>query len=192
MELLLPIGHALIERPPMRSPKTAVITVGGSWGVALTDALSEAGLLVPEFGPKLQKSLRALGMPDRASTKNPVDFGASGLFLSTEVLLAIGREIIASGEVDAIVVHGVGRPGMRTAETPEEWDIFRDVEKQQIRGFVELEKEFNLPIVIGSHYNPWESQVISDLNQEGIRIYNRLSEIAQVLYAMHTYWKSRL
>jgi acyl-CoA synthetase (NDP forming) len=191
MELLLPIGHALIERPPMRGRRAAVITVGGSWGVSLTDALAEAGLDVPELSAGLQKRLRILGMPERASVRNPVDFGASGLFLATDTLMALGREILSSGEVDALILHGVGRPGMHTEETPEEWRIFLDIEKQQLQGFTALEAEYSLPVIIGSHYNPWESQVVSDLNQQGIRIYNRLHEIAQLLAAMHRYWKNR-
>jgi acyl-CoA synthetase (NDP forming) len=191
MELLLPIGHALIERPPMQGNRTSVMTIGGSWGVALTDALVEAGLCVPELSPGLQKNLRSLGMPQRASIKNPIDFGASGQYLSTDLLLALARTILESGEVDALILHGVGRPGMHAEETPDEWKVFLDVEKHQIRGFTALEKELALPVFIGSHYNPWESQVISDLNREGIRVYNRLHEIAQVLYALHMYWKKR-
>jgi acyl-CoA synthetase (NDP forming) len=187
MELLLPLGHALIERPPMRGNRTAVITIGGSWGVALTDSLVEAGLTVPEFSAALQNNLRSLGMPVRASIKNPLDFGASGQFLSTDLLMGLGREILISNEVDALILHGVGRPGMHTKETPEEWKIFLEIEKQQIRRFTALEDEFGLPVLIGSHYNPWESQVVNDLNKEGIRIYNRLYEISQLLYAMHKY-----
>jgi hypothetical protein len=128
-------------------------------------------------------------MPDRASIRNPVDFGASGLFFSTDVLLAIGQKILSSGEVDALILHGVGRGGMHTDETPEEWKIFLDFEKQQIRGFTALEKTSGFPVFIGSHYNPWQSQAVSDLNQEGIRIYNRLYEIAQLVASMNTYWK---
>jgi len=189
MELLLPLAHALIERPPMKGNRVGIITIGGSWGVALTDALVEAQLRVPEFSEKLQNVLRSLGMPDRASTRNPVDFGASGMFFSTDVLLAIGQKILSSGEVDALILHGVGRGGMHTDETPEEWKIFLDSEKQQIRGFTSLEKASGLPVFIGSHYNPWQSQAVSDLNQEGIRIYNRLYEMAQLIAAMHNYWK---
>ena len=191
MELLLPIGHALIERPPMKGNRTAIMTIGGSWGVALTDALAQAGLRVPELSPDLQKRLRALGMPERASIKNPIDFGASGEYLATDFLLALAREILKTGEVDALILHGVGRPGMHAEDTPEEWKIFLDVEKRQIMGFTDLEKELGVPVFIGSHYNPWESQVVSDLNKNGIRIYNRLNEVAQVLYALQLYWKSR-
>jgi len=187
MELLLPMGMALVERPPMRGTRTGIITVGGSWGVALTDALGESGLSIPEFSSKLQKKLRLLGLPSRSSTKNPVDFGASGMFLATDMLLSIGREILVSDEVDALILHGVGRPGMHSQDTPEELRFFVDIEKQQIRRIQSLEDEFTLPVCIGSHYNPWESQVVSDLNQQKIRIYNRLYEMAQILYAMYCY-----
>ncbi len=191
MELLLPLGHALIERPPMRGRRVAIITMGGSWGVALTDALELAGLVVPEFSPELQKRLRSLGMPVRASTRNPVDIGASGLFFSVDLLLELGREILGSSEVDALVLHGLGRPGMLGDDASDEVRLFLEVEKQSIRGFDELEKEFHCPVLVGSHFSPWESQAIHDLTKEGIRVYNRLDEIAQLLYHMYQYWQMR-
>jgi acyl-CoA synthetase (NDP forming) len=191
MELLLPLGHALIERPPMRGKRVAIVTMGGSWGVALTDALEEAGLAVPEFSPRLQKALRSVGMPPRASTKNPVDFGASGLFLSVDTPLTLGREILCSAEVDALIVHGIGRPGMHTEDTPDELRFFLDIEKKQIQGLNALEKETGLPVLIGSHYNPWESQVVYDLNKQGVRIYSRLDDTAQLLSLMWAYWSKR-
>ncbi len=184
MELLLPLGHALLERPPMRGKKTAIITMGGSWGVALSDSLEELGLMVPELSQELQQSLRTLGVLPRASTKNPVDIGASGLFFQEDIILAIGKEILSSGEVDALVLHGMGRPGMLEEDAPPRLKLFLDVNKRIIRGFNKMEKETGLPVLIGSIYTPWESQVVHDLNKEGIRIYNRLDEIAQVLCSM--------
>jgi acyl-CoA synthetase (NDP forming) len=191
MELLLPLAHSLIERPPVRGPRVGIITVGGSWGVALSDALEETGLLVPEFSPNLQEVLRSVGMPDRASIKNPVDFGASGLFISVDVPLALGREVLSSGEVDALIVHGVGRPGMHTDDTPIELKFFLDIEKQQVQGLCALEREIGLPVFIGSHHSPWESQVVYDLNEQEIRIYNGLYEIAQLISLNYGYWKKR-
>ncbi|NNL77112.1 MAG: hypothetical protein HKO68_12325 [Desulfobacterales bacterium] len=191
MELLLPTGHALIERPPMKSNRIGIITVGGSWGVALTDCITEAGLSVPEFSQKLQKKLQSLGMPARASIKNPVDFGASGQFLATDFLTALGRAILASGEVDALILHGIGRPGMHSKDTTEEWKIFLEIEKQQINDMCALEKEFSIPVLIGSHYNPWQSQAISDLNKQGVRIYSRLHEMAGLLSSMYAYGATR-
>jgi len=187
MELLLPIGHALIERPPMKGRRVAIITVGGSWGVALTDSLSEAGLSVPKFSPDLQQELRSLGMPDRASVKNPLDFGASGQFLAVDFPASLARAILASKEVDALILHGIGRPGMHSSKTAEASKIFLEIEKQQVNDICSLEKEMGIPVLIGSHYNPWESQAISDLNKQGVRIYNRLHEIAWLLTAMYEY-----
>ncbi len=192
MELLLPLGHTLVERPPMKGRKVAIITMGGSWGVALTDSLEEEGLRVPELGVKLQNSLRSLGMPPRASTKNPVDIGASGLFFEADTLVAIGREILSSGEVDALILHGMGRPGMLGKDASPRLQLFLDINKEVIQRFNGLEKTMGLPVFIGSHYTPWQSQVVHDLNEEGIRIYNRLDEIAQLLSLMHDYWRKRL
>jgi acetate---CoA ligase (ADP-forming) subunit alpha len=187
MEILLPLGHALIERPPMKGRKVAIITMGGSWGVALADSLEERGLDVPELSLKLQESLKSMGMPSRASTKNPVDIGASGLFFEIDILVALGREILSSGEVDALVLHGLDRPGRLGKDTPSQVRLFLDVYKQVIRQFIALERDIGLPVLIGSRYNPWQSQVVYDLNEEGIRIYNRLDEISQLLLLMHDY-----
>jgi acyl-CoA synthetase (NDP forming) len=191
MEILLPLGHALLERPPLRGRRIAVVTMGGSWGVALSDTLEEHGLIVPELSLRLQKSLRSLGMPDRASTKNPVDIGASGLFFSENILLAFGREILLSGEVDALILHGVARPGMLGDNAPQRMKLFLEINKSVIQGFTRFEKETGLPVLIGNIYTPWESQVVYDLNQRGVRIYNRLDETAQLLALLHRYWKNR-
>jgi acyl-CoA synthetase (NDP forming) len=191
MELLLPLGHALIERPPMRGRKIGIMTMGGSWGVALSDSLEEAGLIVPELSANLQRSLRSLGMPLRASTKNPVDLGASGLFFEVDTFIALGREILSSGEVDALILHGMGSVGMAGHDAPRRLKLFLDTNKRIIQGLVDLEKEAGLPVLIGSIFTPWESQIVYDLNEQGIRIYDRLDETAQLLSLIYEYWKRR-
>lgn len=191
MELLIPAGHALIERPAMTGNRVVILTMGGSWGVALTDALEREGLRVPELSRSLQGALRSLGMPVRASVRNPVDIGASGLFFERELLLALGREILTSGEGDAMILHGMGRPGMLEDGAPNRLRLFLEINKEIIRGYAAMEAEFGRPVFIGSIYGPWESQVIHDLNQEGIRIYDRLDEIAQILSMIHRYWSGR-
>ena len=184
MELLLPLGHALVERPRLRGSRIGVITMGGSWGVAISDSLELAGLSVPEFSDRLRKAIRSMGLPPRASTRNPVDWGASGMFASVDVLLRLSREILESGEVDAFVVHGFGRPGMHKEDTSADMKIFLQIEKQILEGVQSLEREMEFPILIGSHHSPWESQAVFDLNRQGMRIYNRLDDIAQLLSLM--------
>jgi acyl-CoA synthetase (NDP forming) len=190
IELLLPLGHALIERPPMRGNRVAIVTMGGSWGVALSDCLEEEGLIVPELSLSVQTSLRSLGMPPRASASNPVDIGAAGpMTLSAERLIEIGRVIFASGEVDALILHGLGRAGVVRNETLGGGKIWLDMEKQVMRGYDGLQQEFCKPVILGSHHSSWESQAISDLQGEGVRVLSRLDEIAQMLYRMYEYWR---
>jgi acyl-CoA synthetase (NDP forming) len=187
MELLLPLADAMVERPPMRGNRVAILTMGGSWGVALTDELEAEGLGVPEFSGGLQSRLRQLGIPIRASVKNPLDIGASGLFFDPQLLITMGREILRSGEADALILHGMGRPGMLDENAPDRLRIFLEINKEIVRGYVELEKAFGIPVLIGSIFSSNESQVTYDLNQEGIRVYDRLDEMAQILSRMYRY-----
>jgi hypothetical protein len=124
-------------------------------------------------------------MPVRASVKNPVDIGASGLFFDKKLLFALGRDILTSGEADAIILHGMARAGMLDENPPTRLRLFLEINKEIMRGYAGMEKEFGRPVFIGSIFAPWESQVVYDLNKEGIRIYDRLDEIAQILSLMH-------
>jgi phosphoribosylformylglycinamidine (FGAM) synthase-like enzyme len=90
--------------------------------------------------------------------------------------------------VDALVLHGMGRPGMLQEDAPARLKLFLDINKRIVNGFSEMENETGLPVLIGSIYTPWESQVVYDLNEQGIRIYNRLDEIAQALSLMRKKW----
>jgi acyl-CoA synthetase (NDP forming) len=188
MELLLPLSHALVERPAMRGKRVAIVTMGGSWGVALSDVLEAEGLCVPILSPGLQTKLREMGMPIRASVRNPVDIGASGLFQDVNTLTALGREILASGEVNALILHGLGRPGRLSEGMADELRFYLEINKNIVREYAKMEKTYNVPVLIGSIYSPWESQLVHDLNQEGIRTWDRLDETAQILSRMARYW----
>jgi len=189
MELLLPLTHALVERPAMAGNRVAIVTMGGSWGVALSDRLEEEGLTVPELSLPTQKRLRTLGMPSRASTRNPVDVGAAGFTnLPMDKIVEMGRVVLSSGEVDSLILHGFGRPGLVREDSPLKRKILLEMEKQVMRGYHELQQEVGKPILLGSCHTVWESQAISDLQSEGIRIYHRLDEIAQILFRLYKYW----
>ena len=69
--------------------------------------------------------------------------------------------------------------------------IFLEINKETVRGYTKLEKDFDIPVLIGSIYAPGESQVTHDLNEEDIRIYDRLDEIARILSRMHRYYSRR-
>jgi acetate---CoA ligase (ADP-forming) subunit alpha len=192
MELLLPLGHALIERPPIRGNRVAIVTMGGSWGVALTDCLEGEGLAVPELSPAVQRRLRDLGMPERASTKNPVDMGATGFaHFSVETLVDMGRITLSSGEVDALILHGLGRVAMGTENSLIGKKSVQQMEKDVLLGYSALQAEIGRPVMIGSALSQWESPTVHELHEAGIRFYHRLDEIALILSLMHGYWQRR-
>ena len=175
----------------MLGRKIGIVTMGGSWGVALSDSLEEKGLFVPELSWKIQKTLKDLGFPDRASVRNPVDAGASGLYYSIETMAAVGREILHSGEVDALILHGVGRPGILNDDSPKTHRAFVEIEKKIIKHYVSLEQETGKPVLICSQHPPSESQVLNDCAKERIRIYNSLQDTAHLLNLMAEYEEKR-
>jgi hypothetical protein len=109
--------------------------------------------------------------------------------LSAETLIEIGRVIVASSEVDALILHGLGRAGFVRNETPDGRKIWLELEKQVMRGYDGLQQEFCKPVILGSHHSSLDSQTISDLQGEGLRVLNRLDEIAQILFWMYEYWR---
>jgi len=129
-------------------------------------------------------------MPGRASTLNPVDIGAAGpLALSAQTLIEMGRAILASGEVDALILHGMGQAGFMDDETPAGNRLWLDLQKEVMHGYHNLEQEFRKPVIVGSHHTSSESQTVSELQGEGVRVLHRTDEIAQILFAMYAYWR---
>lgn len=191
MELLVPLAHAAVELPPMRGRRVGIMTYGGSWGVPLCDLLETEGLQAVEFSPKLQEELHQAGLPPRASTKNPVDLGAAGMgSLPLQLLEGVARSIMGSGEVDALVLHGLGRPIMLDKVGPG-LKLYVDFERQIMDAFCALQTEFHMPLLIGNHFNQYQSQSVSDAAADGIRIYTRIDEIACILARMAEYWERR-
>lgn len=192
MEMLIPLSHSILELPPMKGNRVAIMTYGGSWGVPLTDHLELEGMRVPEFSPDLQKKLRE-HMPERASVRNPIDLGAAGMAsLPTELLMTLGRTVLSSGEVDAMVLHGLGAPLM-PGDNPNLglMKMYADFEKFMMKSVSSLQDEFSMPVLLGSHFNKYESQAIHDVYEEKLRVYIRLEEISQTLSRLYKYWRRK-
>lgn len=103
----------------------------------------------------------------------------------------MGRVTLASGEVDALVLHGFGRRGFIGEDASPGRKLFLELEKKIMRGYHGLQQELGNPVILGSGHTSWESQAISELQNEGIRSYHRLDEIAQILFRMYEYWRRR-
>ena len=102
---------------------------------------------------------------------------------------SLGRTLLASNEVDALILHGLGRPGFIREGTSPVRKIFLEAEKQVMRGYGGLQQEMGRPVILGCCLSSWESQAVSDLQREGIRFFHRPDEIAQALFRMYEYWR---
>lgn len=90
------------RRPQGR--RIGVISEGGGAGIIAADAMARAGLDVPEFSSALQERLGSV-VKDNGSAANPIDTGAGG---TVSVIAAVAETVMDSGEVDAVVVTGLG------------------------------------------------------------------------------------
>jgi acetyltransferase len=189
-ETILELGHAFTFYPPLRGSRVCIVTIGGSWGVMLTDHVARKGLQVPELSPSLQKKLRNFGMPYRASTRNPIDFGAAGFSLENEAKISILEALLASTEIDALIYHGHGFGGIEL-QSPPDWLLKRQRgEEELLRGGVEMMRVHEKPFLIGCHNSPLESATVRNLVQDGIPVFTRLEDIADCLSVLHLYYQN--
>jgi acyl-CoA synthetase (NDP forming) len=88
---------------PPSGDRLAVVSLGGGWGVATTDAAALKGLTLTDLSPVLVKKLDDL-LPPFWSRQNPLDLvGSPNRRAHIEVL----RTLSASEEVDAIIALGM-------------------------------------------------------------------------------------
>ncbi len=95
------IAAILTTAPPPKGDRVAVVTTSGGGGIWAADALSMAGLRLPDLSEPMQSTIRKL-IPSYGAARNPVDITAQavhsgGLQKTLEMLTA-------SDEVDSIVV----------------------------------------------------------------------------------------
>ncbi|MBW2300401.1 MAG: CoA-binding protein [Deltaproteobacteria bacterium] len=189
-ETILEIGHAFTFYPPLKGSRVGIVTQGGSWGVMLTDHIYQKGFIVPEFSSSLQRKLRDFGLPYRASTRNPVDFGAAGLSLSKKARLSIVDALLSSAEIDALVFHGYGLRGLEPDMVPE-WVSERQKDEEEVlRGSEEMMRAYEKPVIFGCHLSRFESATIRNLARDGIPVFSRLEDISDVLQCLKLYYQS--
>ena len=108
IEELYANGWALATQPPLRGRRVGIMTNSGGPATAIAYTCDLVGLEVPRFSESLQKEIKQYIEP-HASAANPVDMT---FHLSMEKLAVTLPEIMMkSGEVDAIVLHGVLHSG---------------------------------------------------------------------------------
>jgi acyl-CoA synthetase (NDP forming) len=112
---LVDAAQALLARVRPRGRRVAVYGDGGGTGIVAADVLSRHGLELPTLSAGLQQAIGRL-LPPTAVLSNPVDLAGGG-----EQRLAsfadVGRLLLGSGELDAVLLSGYF--GGYAVDTPE-------------------------------------------------------------------------
>jgi acetate---CoA ligase (ADP-forming) len=82
------LAQALLNQPPPRGSRMAVITNAGGPGILATDAIVGLGMTMSAFTPATSKALRKV-LPPEASVHNPIDLIASADALRYRAALRI-------------------------------------------------------------------------------------------------------
>jgi len=188
LEILLELGYAFLELPPLWRNRIGILTIGGTWGVSITDALVMNGLSVPELSSDLQKRLNDLGMPYWASTKNPVDLGAAGRSLDWEGQLMVTETLLSSDEVDGVIIHGIGRFGFSQDGNLNDTLNPISEEEELLRKIYDLIPKYGKPLLVCNFFSEYESEPIQNLVKDRKRVYNDVGDAATILSSLYRYY----
>ncbi len=181
LDMLPRIANAFVKHPLMKGKNVAIITIGAGFGVALSDSLPRASMQVREFSPGLQSRIRKLLPSDRASVRNPIDFGASGVY-DPVILQNLIQLLLSEQEVDSIVTSGIGE--------------MAPIEPQSVGWEVALAEKayeesikYGKPFVIYTLLSKLSSTSVEKIIEKGIPVCNSISEVVTVLGSLNKRWE---
>ena len=158
MKTSTPYGWTLATQPPIKGRRVGIMTNSGGPSTTISCTCDSVGLEVPRFSDGLQKEIRKHIEP-HASAANPVDLTFD---LSMEKLAITLPEIMMkSGEVDAIVLHGVMMTGYLQEIYPNIKDIAGNISLEEFLNFsqpmatetFELPRKYKMPMLISSFFD---------------------------------------
>jgi acyl-CoA synthetase (NDP forming) len=181
LDMLPRIANAFAKLPLMRGRKVAVLTIGAGWAVALSDSLPRGGLEVQQFSDELQSKVRKFIPSERASVRNPIDFGAGGTY-DPAIMIKLIEQLLTEKEVDAIVISGVGE---MTPVEPESlpWEV--DLAERVYEYSLKMEK----PVVFFTPLTRLSSASASKILDKGIPIAHTIAEVVTSLSSLHFRWR---
>ncbi len=204
---LLDLSAAFSSVPLPKGPKTAIMTLGGGWGVVTADLCEEYKLEVPDLSAKVRQKINGL-LPDFWSHANPVDMVGDE---DQTIPLAVLETLLAWDGCDAVIHLGiVGRKylyyNLRDASRRVNPDLPADfiaraneqaekIESQFIRQATRLMDRYHKPVLgVSLAKGPKDSTVVE---VEGSRnkgvFYSAPEQAVRSLSRMYRYtnWRIR-
>jgi acyl-CoA synthetase (NDP forming) len=151
-------GWTLATQPPLRGNRVGIMTNSGGPSTTIACLCDSFGLEVPRFSDSLQKEIRKHIEP-HASAANPVDltFDVS----IQKVAVTIPEIMMKSGEVDAMVIHGVMMTGYMREIYPHLKEMIENISLEEflklsqpiVNEAFELPRKYNMPFLISSFFD---------------------------------------
>ncbi|HSA13755.1 MAG TPA: acetate--CoA ligase family protein [Spirochaetota bacterium] len=193
VEDLYGLGWALATQPRLRGNRIGIITNSGGPGSAIATTCEMGGLAIPPFSEVLQKKLRPL-LPAHAPGGNPVDvtFSMDSGMLTEK----LPEAIMASGEVDGIVMHGAMSSGFIKAIYDHikhlvggaSIETITEATRPKDDRYAQLHKKFEIPMTISSWFqnrdNFTEGYQLND-----VPTFDSPEKAARAMVALHQYKK---
>ncbi|MGP8154160.1 MAG: acetate--CoA ligase family protein [Smithella sp.] len=151
-------GWALATQPPIKGRRVGIMTNSGGPSTTISCICDSVGLEVPRFSEGLQKEIRK-HLQSHASAANPVD-----LTFDVEVqklAINIPEIMINSGEIDALVLHGVMMTGYLREIYPHLKEMAGNISLEEflkfggpvLTGAFELPHKYDMPFLISSFFD---------------------------------------
>ena len=180
LEYGLLVCHSLLRHPPLRGNRLAITMQGAGWAIVLTDALSNAGFLIPELSDSLKAKLKQILPSYRVSVKNPIDFGAADT-MDFNIMIKLVKIVLESEEIDGFVVANIGE----FAPFDEDATI---LETQLANSIKRLETKCQKPIYLFTLMSEADSKSVP-LIKKKMPMYHSMDELIEVLQAQLFYSK---
>ena len=151
-------GWTLATQPPLRGRRVGVLTNSGGPATSIAYTCDLVGLDVPRFSDHLQQKIKPQIEP-HASASNPVDLTFD---LSMEKLAVTLPEIMMkSGEVDAIIMHGIMHSGFLKEVYDHTRDLlgglgledFLKIARPIAEETFELPHKYNMPVLVSTFFD---------------------------------------
>jgi acyl-CoA synthetase (NDP forming) len=175
-------------RKMLRGKRVGFLGAGGGISVLFTDLAEEAGLRLPELGPKAQQKIGEVIMGVNTSTANPVDLGAFGFDLN--VMLHTMKALDEDDGIDVIIPYFSVEYIMRS-------EFFLNVKNNSDTIF-EMAKQIKKPVIpilssfVEDNLDAERTRIatFATLRKAGFPVY---AKIQDAVYSIGTYfeWAAR-
>ncbi len=184
-------GWMLATQPRLKGRRVAVLTNSGGPGSSMAHTCEQNGFDVPEFSETLRKKIEPL-VPPHAPCGNPVDITFS---MDVEVLSKkIPAIVMESGEVDAVVLHGIMRSGFIKVIYPHLVDMLNGTPLEGILNMLKIDftssaslpEKYGIPMAISSFFD-FEDDFTEAYHSHNVPVYDSPEKAARALAALLKY-----